>query len=132
MLRGSAPVALGVVGAGRWRVQSQLDPWQGELVAFQVADRDPAPAVGGADHGRVDQLHGRLLVAEAVDHLGAAAFLDEGAFGQVGGADPDAVPHQHPVNREQGFAVVLEAAHRGWEGAPERVGEPVGRGPGGV
>jgi hypothetical protein len=45
-------------------------------VAFQVADRHPAPAVGSADHGGEHQFHGGLLIRQPAGDLGAAAFLD--------------------------------------------------------
>lgn len=79
-------------------------------MAFEVADRDPAPAVGGADHGGEHQLHGGLLVREPAGDLGAAAFFDEGPFGQVRGADPDAVADRDPVDGQQRLEVVGEAA----------------------
>ncbi|HKS53081.1 MAG TPA: hypothetical protein VJS67_14545, partial [Pseudonocardiaceae bacterium] len=55
----------------------------------------------------------------------AAAFLDEAAFSEVGGADPDAVPNRHPVNGQQRVEVVGETGDRCQVLARERVGEPV-------
>jgi hypothetical protein len=74
----------------------------------------------------------RALVAEPADDLGAPAFFDEGAFGQVGGPHPDAVPHWDAVDREQCVEVVFEAADRGRVFAPVGVDQPVGGGAGRV
>jgi len=38
------------------------------------------------------------------------AFLDEEAFGEVRGADPDTVPYRHPVDRDEHPNAVFEAA----------------------
>jgi hypothetical protein len=69
------------------RVEAELGAQQFELVSFEVADRDPAPAVGSSDHGGKHELHRRAFIAEAADDLGAAAFLDERPLRQVRGAD---------------------------------------------
>ena len=99
---------------GRW-VESEFGAQQCELVAFEVADRYPAPAVGGADHGGEHEFHRGAFVAEPADHLGAAAFLDERALSQVGGPDPDAMTHGNAVDGQQGVQIVLEAGDRGRE-----------------
>jgi hypothetical protein len=74
-------VCLTVIGVGWWWVEPQLGTQECQLVTFQIADRYPAPAVGGADEGGEDQLHGGFFVGEAGDHFGASAFFDEAAFG---------------------------------------------------
>ncbi|MBW3671552.1 MAG: TonB-dependent receptor, partial [Acidobacteria bacterium] len=101
------------IGRSRHRgVEAELGSEELELVAFEVVDRYPAPALGGADHGGEGQLHGGLLAYEPGDDLGAPAFLLEGPLGQVGGAHPDAVPDRHPVDGQQRLAVLAEAGHR--------------------
>jgi hypothetical protein len=102
------------------------------LVAFQVADGDAAPVVGGADHGGEHEFHGGLLVRQAAGDLGAAAFLDEGPFGQVRGADPDAVADRDPVDGQQRLEVLGEARDRGRVLPLVGGDDPVGGGPGGV
>jgi hypothetical protein len=51
-----------------------------------------------------------LSSGKPADHLGPAAFLNNVAFGQVGGAHPDPMPDRHPVDRQQGVEVVGEHA----------------------
>jgi hypothetical protein len=80
---------------------------------FDVADRDPAPAVRGADHGGEHQLHRGLLVGEPADDLGAAAFLDKRALGQVRGPDPNPVRDRDLADGQQRVQVVLEAGRSG-------------------
>jgi hypothetical protein len=41
-------MCLAVIGGGGWRVEPQLGTQQCQLVTFQIADRHPAPAIGGA------------------------------------------------------------------------------------
>ena len=101
-------------------------------MAFQVADRYSAPAFGGADHGREHQLHRRVFVAESADDLGAAAFFDERAFGQVRGPYSDTVPDRDPVDRQQRIEVVPEAGNRSRERSIEGVDQPVRGGAGRV
>jgi hypothetical protein len=50
---------------GWWWVESELDAQQCELVAFEVVDRDPAPALSSSDHRGEGQLERGLLVAKA-------------------------------------------------------------------
>jgi hypothetical protein len=116
-----------VVGGGGWRVEAELGAQQLELVAFDVADRQAAPLLGGTDHGGEDQFHRRAFVAEPADHLGAPAFLDERALREVGGVHPDAVPDRDAVDRQQCVEVVFEAGHRGRELPPVGVDQPVRR-----
>jgi hypothetical protein len=71
-----------------------------------------------------------VLVGEAADDLGAAAFLDERAFREIRGPYPDAVPDRDAVDREQRVEVVFEAGDRGGELAPVGVDQPVGGGAG--
>ena len=66
---------------GTHRVEPQLGAEQGKLVAFQVADRHSAPAVGGADHGGEHEFERGFFVRESRDDLGASAFFDEAALG---------------------------------------------------
>jgi hypothetical protein len=75
-----AAVGLAFLGGG-WGVESELGTQQSELVTFEVADRDPGPAFGGADHG--GELHGGFLVHQPRDDLRPAAFFFEAVFGQV-------------------------------------------------
>ena len=76
-------VCLAVIGGGGWRVEPQLGTQECQLVAFQIADRYPAPAIGGADQDGEHQLHGGFFVGEPGDHLGAPALFDEAALGQA-------------------------------------------------
>ena len=74
-------VGFAVIGVGWGWVKAQFGAEQGELVAFDVADRDPAPAIGGADQGGEHEFHGGFFVGEPGDHFGAPAFFDEAALG---------------------------------------------------
>lgn len=94
-------------------------------MAFEIADREPAPALRCADQGGKHELHRGLLIEESRNDLGAATFLNEGSFNEVGSPHVDAMAHRYPMDRQQRLEVVGEACHRGWELSAIPVDDPI-------
>ena len=94
-------------------------------MAFEVADRDPTPALSGADQGGEHELHRRLLVQQSRDDFRSASFLNKGPFHQVGGPHVDTMPHRYPMHRQQRIEIILEASDCGGELSAMLVDNPI-------
>jgi hypothetical protein len=62
-----------------------------ELALLELTDRDPAPAIRGADHRRVHQLEHGPLAQGLRDDLGAPPLLEEQPLEEIGRPDDLAV-----------------------------------------
>jgi hypothetical protein len=67
----------------RW-IDAELLAQKAQLLSLDLRHGDAVPAIGNAHERGEDELHGRLLVAEAGNDLGSAALLLEGPLEQVG------------------------------------------------
>src|SRR6516162_8664372 len=80
-----------------------------ELALFELGDADAAPAFGGADQCRIDQLQDGALAEGMRDHLGAPPLLAKQPLQQVGGANRPAVAEWETQLRDAGLEIILEA-----------------------
>src|SRR6516164_4164226 len=71
-----------------------------QLTLLELADLDPAPALGRTDECGIHQLQNGPLAKGMRDHLGAPPFLAEQPLEQIGGADrPAYAPPRNAFSR---------------------------------
>jgi hypothetical protein len=88
------------------------------LTLLELADLDPAPALGGTDECGIHQLQNGALAKGMRDDLGASPLLAEQPLEQIGGADRPAVAERKLQMREARREVGIEAGcRRGLEAA---------------
>src|SRR6516165_2465036 len=83
-----------------------------QLTLLELADLDPAPALGGTDKCGIHQLQNGALAKAMRDDLGASPLLAEQPLEQIGGADRPAVAERKLQMRDARREVVIEAGYR--------------------
>src|SRR5262245_5755273 len=94
-----------------------------ELSLLELADLDPAPAVGGPNDRGVHQLQDRPLAERMWDDLRPPALVQEEALKEVGGPHHPAMAEREAQVRDAGVEIVLEALHHGGQVALVRADE---------
>src|SRR5206468_11496597 len=96
--------ALGVSAAELLTDRSQLP-------LLEFADGDPAPALGGADDGRVHQLQYRAFAEGVGNNLRPAALLEKEPLQQIRGAHDAAMPEREAEMGDARVEIVPETLH---------------------
>ena len=85
-----------------------------ELPLLELADRQAAPAVSGADQGGVHELQHRPLAERMRDDFRAPALLEEEPLEEIGGANHLAMAQREAQMGDAGLEVIDETPrHRG-------------------
>jgi hypothetical protein len=82
-----------------------------QLALLQLANLDPAPALGGADDSRAQKLRHRPLAESMGTDLRSAALFEEESLEEVGGADHAAMAEWEAQMRDARLEVVLETLY---------------------
>ena len=79
---------------------------------LELAELDPAPALGRTDQSGIHQLQNGTLAKGMRDHLGAPPRLAKQPLEEIGGADRAAVAERKLEMRDARLEVVIQTGHR--------------------
>ena len=86
-----------------------------ELTLLELGDAQAAPAFGGTDQRRINQLQDGALAESMGDHFGAPPLLAKQPLQQIGGTDRPAMAEREAQVRDAG----LRWFRLSGEGAPQ-------------